>query len=255
MKAKTTHILFDCDNTLVLSEALAFEACAELSNEILKAQGIPDRYTGDQLLVDFVGKNFRGMLVDLQDRYKFSLPTSELDKYVSMEEDKVIEKLEQKLVPCAGANQVLERLAKSGKYQFAVVSSSAHRRVMASLVKANQAAYFPPDRVFSAATSLPKPTSKPDPAIYIFACEKLGAPPIACVAVEDSKSGATSAVRAGIPVIAYVGSYETREKRDEMAKTLKDIGAAAVMYDWAQFDDCLEQAGCNVSDAPQVSAL
>ncbi|KAJ3827836.1 haloacid dehalogenase-like hydrolase family protein [Lentinula raphanica] len=248
MKAKTTHILFDCDNTLVLSEALAFEACAELSNEILSSQDVADRYTGEQLLVDFVGKNFRGMLMDLQDKYNFAIPSEQLEKYVAMEEDKVIEKLREKLVPCVGANEALERLAKTGKYQFAVVSSSAHRRVIASLEKANQATYFPSDRVFSAATSLPEPTSKPDPAIYLFACEKLGAPPITCVAVEDSKSGATSAVRAGIPMIAYVGSYETPEKRDEMAKTLKDIGAAAVMYDWADFEKCLEQAGCNISD-------
>ncbi|KAJ3994922.1 HAD-superfamily hydrolase [Lentinula boryana] len=250
MKAKTTHILFDCDNTLVLSEALAFEACAELSNEILSSQNVADRYTGEQLLVDFVGKNFRGMLMDLQDKYKFTIPSEQLEKYVAMEEEKVIEKLREKLVPCVGANDVLEKLAESGKYQFAVVSSSAHRRVMASLEKANQATYFPSDRVFSAATSLPKPTSKPDPAIYLFACEKLGAPPATCVAVEDSKSGATSAVRAGIPLIAYVGSYETPEKRDEMAKALKDIGAAAIMYEWVEFENCLEQAGCNVSDTP-----
>jgi len=249
---KITNILFDCDNTLVLSEALAFEACAELSNEILSSHNVADRYTGEQLLSDFVGKNFRGMLIDLQDRYEFTLPKEEEDRYVSMEEDKVIEKLREKLVSCDGVDEVLEKLAKSGKYQMAVVSSSAHRRVMASLEKANQATYFPPDRVFSAATSLPKPTSKPDPAIYLFACEKLGTSPLACVAVEDSKSGATSAVRAGIPMIAYVGSYETPEKRDEMAKTLKDIGAAAVMYDWADFENCLEQAGCNVSDAPAL---
>ncbi|KAJ4498856.1 haloacid dehalogenase-like hydrolase family protein [Lentinula lateritia] len=250
MKPKTTHILFDCDNTLVLSEALAFEACAELANEILSSQDVTDRYTGDELMVDFVGKNFRGMLLDLQDKYKFTIPSEQLERYVAMEEDKVIEKLKEKLVPCAGANEILKKLAQSGKYQMGVVSSSAHRRVVASLEKANQAVYFPPDRVFSAATSLPKPTSKPDPAIYLFACEKLGAPPATCVAVEDSKSGATSAVRAGIPVIAYVGSYETPEKRNEMAKSLKDIGAAAVMYDWAEFENCLEQAGCNVSDAP-----
>ncbi|KAJ3935216.1 MAG: HAD-like domain-containing protein [Lentinula lateritia] len=247
--SSTTHILFDCDNTLVLSEALAFEACAELANEILSSQDVTDRYTGDELMVDFVGKNFRGMLLDLQDKYKFTIPSEQLERYVAMEEDKVIEKLKEKLVPCAGANEILKKLAQSGKYQMGVVSSSAHRRVVASLEKANQAVYFPPDRVFSAATSLPKPTSKPDPAIYLFACEKLGAPPATCVAVEDSKSGATSAVRAGIPVIAYVGSYETPEKRNEMAKSLKDIGAAAVMYDWAEFENCLEQAGCNVSDA------
>lgn len=47
---QTTHILFDCDNTLVLSEALAFEACAELSNEILASHNVADRYTGTLII-------------------------------------------------------------------------------------------------------------------------------------------------------------------------------------------------------------
>jgi len=252
MKAKTTHILFDCDNTLVLSESLAFEACAQLSNEILASQNIADRYTGEQLLVDFVGKNFRGMLVDLQAKYQFTIPPEELDKYVSMEEDKVIEKLVADLVPCPGANQVLSKLVASNKYTLAVVSSSAYRRVFASLQKASQLPFFlptpsitPESRIFSAATSLPVPTSKPDPAIYLFACEQLGAPPIACVAVEDSKSGATAAVRAGIPVIGYVGSYEGEEKKREMRKMLEEVGCVGVMEHWDEFEEALERAGCN----------
>ena len=44
------QILFDCDNTLVLSEHLAFEACAGLANELLAAHGLPDRYTPSSLL-------------------------------------------------------------------------------------------------------------------------------------------------------------------------------------------------------------
>ncbi|GAW07613.1 HAD superfamily hydrolase [Lentinula edodes] len=126
MKPKTTHILFDCDNTLVLSEALAFEACAELANEILSSQDVTDRYTGDELMVDFVGKNFRGMLLDLQDKYKFTIPSEQLEKYVAMEEDKVIEKLKEKLVPCAGANEILKKLAQSGKYQMGVSIFRSH---------------------------------------------------------------------------------------------------------------------------------
>lgn len=85
---------------------MAFEACAELANEILSSQDVTDRYTGDELMVDFVGKNFRyvhtkpyilrqshsdrGMLLDLQDKYKFTIPSEQLEKYVAMEEDKVI---------------------------------------------------------------------------------------------------------------------------------------------------------------------
>lgn len=43
MMLQITTLLFDCDNTLVLSEELAFEACADLANEILEAKGLPDR--------------------------------------------------------------------------------------------------------------------------------------------------------------------------------------------------------------------
>ncbi|KAK4916201.1 hypothetical protein LTR28_013447, partial [Elasticomyces elasticus] len=60
------EILFDCDNTLVLSEEIAFEACAELANEILAKNNKSERYTGPALLKDFVGQNFRGMMVSLQ---------------------------------------------------------------------------------------------------------------------------------------------------------------------------------------------
>ncbi|KAG7093831.1 hypothetical protein E1B28_007470 [Marasmius oreades] len=235
-----THILFDCDNTLVLSEALAFEACADLSNQILASHNIQANYTGEQLLSDFVGQNFRGMLQSLQRKHNFDIPPEEMEKYVSLEEDRVIAKLKEKLQPCEGANEQLEIIAKSGKYKLAVVSSSAHRRVMASVEKAGQAQYFPTDKVFSAATSLPTPTSKPDPAIYLHACKTLGVEPAHCVAVEDSKSGSLSAFRAGIPLIAYIGSYETEEKRNEMEKLLKEVGAKVVMKNWSEFQACLD---------------
>jgi hypothetical protein len=88
-----TTLLLDCDNTLVLSESLAFEACAELANEILASRNIPDRYTGPQLLSEFVGQNFRGMMVSLKAKFKYEMGDDELEKYVSSEEDKVIAKL------------------------------------------------------------------------------------------------------------------------------------------------------------------
>lgn len=118
-----------------------------------------------------------------------------------------------------------------------MVSSSALRRVKASIEKVGQAKYFGDD-VFSAATSLPKPTSKPDPAIYIWAMEKLGKKADECVAVEDSKSGTLSGTRAGIKVIGYVGPYQAGE-REHMVKVLKEAGAVVIMEDWSQFEECL----------------
>lgn len=92
--------------------------------------------------------------------------------------------------------------------------------------------------VFSAATSLPKPTSKPDPAIYIHAMKTLGVTPSECVAVEDSKSGATAAFRANIKTIGYTGAYEPHEE-ERMTQVLKDAGCVVMMKHWSEFYDCM----------------
>ncbi|KAA8913389.1 HAD-like domain-containing protein [Sphaerosporella brunnea] len=237
---KVTHILFDCDNTLVLSEDLAFEACAEVMNRVLEAHGIPNRYTGPQLIKDFVGMNFRGMLRALAKKYNLNITPEEEEKYVKEEEDQVIATLLEKAQPCEGCSPELHKLYEEGKYGLAVVSSSALRRVEASVKKVGHDVYFPRGHVFSAATSLPEPTSKPDPAIYIHALEMLEKKPEECVAVEDSKSGTLSAVRAGIPVMGYVGSY-IPEKQEEMKRALLEVGAKTVMTDWSEFREKLSE--------------
>jgi len=238
---QTKQILFDCDNTLVLSEELAFEACADLANEILAKQGISERYVGEQLIIEFVGQNFRGMTKSLEKKFNFTLPPEELGVYLAKEEEAVIAKLEAKGKPCLGAMEVLEKLYKEKHYGLAVVSSSALRRVRASIKKVDQDRFFPYEHIYSAATSLPKPTTKPDPAIYNYAMEQLGVKPEECVAVEDSKSGATAAVRARIPCIAYVGAYNGRAKQDEVAKTLTNLGCKKTMYHWVEFENLIKE--------------
>jgi HAD superfamily hydrolase (TIGR01509 family) len=235
------EILFDCDNTLVLSEELAFQACAQLGNEILEQHGVSKRYTGPELMKEFVGQNFRGVVKGMETRYNFTLSDEEREKFVKMEEDRVIAKLEADAQPCVGANEELDKLYAEKKYGLAVVSSSALRRVVASVKKVDQAKYFPEGHIFSAATSLPTPTTKPDPAIYLWACEKIGVKPSECVAVEDSKSGTLSAVRAGIYTIAYTGSYEDPSKAHEIGQMLMDNGACMIMTHWSEFDACLKK--------------
>jgi len=232
---KITTLLFDCDNTLVLSESLAFEACADLANEILEKHGKPDRYTGPQLLSEFVGQNFRGMMVSLQKKYDIALSQDDLEAYVSREEDEVIKKLKAKLVPCEGVDTVLENL--KGKYTLAVVSSSALRRVKVSVEVVKQDKFFD-QRIYSAASSLPKPTSKPDPAIYLHAMKDLGVTAAECIAIEDSKSGATSAKNAKIRTVGYVGSYEP-EEREKMEKVLLECNAKPIMKNWKEFPQIL----------------
>lgn len=182
-------------------------------------------------------------MLGLCKKFGFSMPDDELEDYVQRELGAVIAKLEAKAQPCEGVMEQLARLQKSGKYGMAVVSSSALSRVQASIKKTEMDHYFPKDHVFSAATSLPKPTSKPDPAIYLHACKVIGVKPGECVAIEDSKSGATAAKNAKIPLIGYVGPYleEGKEKQEQVAKMLRDeCGALYVMYNWSEFPEAMK---------------
>ncbi|KAJ4350714.1 hypothetical protein N0V95_004500 [Ascochyta clinopodiicola] len=243
---KVKYIMLDCDNTLVQSEHLAFEACADLTNEVMKkydVKGAP-HYTGPKLLEDYVGHNFRSMLKGLQKEHNFTMTDDDLEDFVARELGAVTKKLSQKAVECPGVTKELQKLKDQG-YPMSVVSTSAKSRVVASIEKAGIDHFFPPEHVYSAASSLNPPSSKPDPAIYHYAAKQLGVKESEAVTVEDSKSGATAAMRAGIPCIGYVGIYgieEGKEKMEQMAKLLtEETKCVAIMYDWSEFQDCLKK--------------
>ncbi|KAF2263295.1 HAD-like protein [Lojkania enalia] len=240
---KVKYILLDCDNTLVQSEHLAFEACADLTNELLEKKGFDVRYTAESLLDDFVGHNFRGMLKGLKAKHGFDLSDSEMEDYVQRELGAVTKKLSEKAIECPDVTEVLEHLHAQG-YPMSVVSTSAKSRVVASIEKVKIDRFFPIDHVYSAATSLDPPSSKPDPAIYLHALEQLGVKAEEAVTVEDSKSGATAAMRAGIPCVAYVGIYgieDGEEKMEQMAKLLtEETKCVAVMRQWKEFPEILK---------------
>ena len=211
---------------------------------MLEKYGVSDRYTVDSLLEDFVGNNFRNMLKGLQAKHDFKMPDDDVEDYVGRELNAVVAKLDAKCQECPGVTEQLEWLQKQG-YPMSVVSTSAKPRVIASLKKTNLMRFFTDEHVYSAATSLNPPSSKPDPAIYFHACKELGVKPEECVTVEDSKSGATAGMRAGIPLIGYVGIYgieEGKDKEAQMAKTLSEqCNANVIMHDWKEFPECIKK--------------
>lgn len=199
-------------------------------------------FTPASLLATFVGRTFRDMITELAAANGFTLGAEELDELVLREKTAVMARLSGEMQPTVNSDLALAYTAGMG-YTMAVVTSSAHDRVSACIVRANQTEYFTADRLFSAASSLPKPVGKPKPDIYLFGMEKLGKRPGECIAVEDSSSGVKSARAAGIEiVIGYVGCYEEHE-REEKAEMLRSVGASIIMEDWAEFASIVENLG------------
>ncbi len=94
------------------------------------------------------------------------------------------------------AEQTLKTL-KSRGFKIALATATMEDKARAYLERAGVLRYF--DEVVSAHMV---GHGKPEPDIYLYACEKLSLKPENCIAVEDSPNGIISAYKAGcVPVM------------------------------------------------------
>ncbi|MGY1855942.1 HAD family hydrolase [Modestobacter sp. SYSU DS0290] len=232
---RLTALLCDADGNLFPSEEPAFAASADVTNRFLAAHGIPDRFTAEELRRAATGRNFRSTAADLAAAR--GVEVRDLDEWVAEERRVVTEHLGRELRPdadvTAGLTAIGERLT------LAAVSSSALTRLAACFTAAGLDELIPPPLRFSAEDSLPTPTSKPDPAVYLHACEQLGISPAQGLAVEDSVAGALSAVRAGCPTVGNL-RFVAPDERAERAAQLRDAGVVALVSSWAELTDLLQ---------------
>lgn len=79
---------------------------------------------------------------------------------------------------------------------------------------------------------------KPKPDVYLRAMQQVGATPEQSIAVEDSVTGVTAAVAAGMTVYGFVGFADDRAAA---AKKLIEAGAKDVFDDWQNFHQTLQK--------------
>ena len=231
-------LLLDADGNLFPSEEPAFVASADVTNELLASLGVAARYEPEELRLATTGKNFRTTAVDLATTHGVTIEGGELERWVAEERRRVTAHLAEVLRPEPAVLGPIRRLAR--RYPLAAVSSSASARLDACFSATGLADLVPAERRYSAEDSLPVPTSKPDPAVYLHACEALGVLPSEALAVEDSVPGAESAVRAGIRTIGNV-QFVPPAERGERVRLLRTAGVAAVVASWCELEDLVRE--------------
>lgn len=249
-------LLCDADGNLFPSEEPAFLASAGVTNAFLASLGLPAEWTPEQLRLSTTGKNFRTTAVDLcvaggapihpslAERHpgartvaapgEAMLTPGLLEYWVAEEKERVSAYLREVLLPDPGVLGPLDKLAPH--LTTAAVSSSALGRLDVCFEAAELAGRIPAERRYSAEDSLPTPTSKPDPAVYLFAGRELGCAGRQALAVEDAVPGARSAVAAGFPTVGNVMFVPPAERADRV-RDLRDAGVAAVVSDWDELAD------------------
>jgi beta-phosphoglucomutase-like phosphatase (HAD superfamily) len=245
--SSVTTLLCDADGNLFDSERPAFEASVRVTNRFLSAIGSQRQYAAETLRRESLGRNFRRLATDLADDAGVDLSAQQLTSWVAEENDAVTRHLAEVLCPDPAVTAALGGLAR--RYRLAVVTSSALRRLDACLEVTGLATWFPEWSRFSAQDSLPAPTSKPDPAVYLLALEVLGLRPDQALAVEDAEAGVAAAVAAGIPTIGNLVHVPGSEQASRRSALLS-LGAAVVVEDWSGLVDLLGPVGAGAGGRP-----
>jgi len=227
-------LLLDADGNLFPSEEPAFVASADVTNRFLAAHGIDRRFTAEELRLATTGKNFRTTAAELAADEGVAVP--DLDSWVAEEKTAVTAHLGRQLRPDAEVTAALTALG--AHLTLAAVSSSALTRLAACFTATGLDELVPPADRYSAEDSLPTPTSKPDPAVYLHACAALGIDPARGLAVEDSLPGVLSAVRAGCPTVGNLRFVAPAERAEREAQ-LREAGVVGVVSSWAELTDLL----------------
>ncbi len=231
-------LLCDADGNLFPSEEPAFVASAEVTNDCLADLGVDRRFGPEELRLATTGKNFRTTIVDLarEAGVEDALTPGRLEHWVAEEQRAVTAYLGDVLEPDPAVLDPLTRLAE--RFGLAAVSSSALGRLDACFTATALAGLFPAERRFSAENSLPTPTSKPHPAVYLLAGERLEVAGARGVAIEDSIPGAQSAVAAGFVTVGNV-AFVAPSERPERATGLRAAGVVEVISAWTELEELL----------------
>lgn len=234
--APITTLLCDADDNLFPSEKPAFDASVEVINRFMARFGMPAPFTAEELRKKAVGKNFRSTALDLAAAAGHTVGADELEQWVRQEREQVTAHLAATLKPDPEVLGPLQAVAS--RYALAAVSSSATKRLDGCFAATGLDPLIPAALRFSAEDSLPVPTSKPDPAVYLHAGQVMELDASQALAIEDSVPGVKSAVAAGYLTVGNVMFVPADERRSRTAELI-DAGAVAITDSWRALAEVL----------------
>lgn len=182
-------IIFDFDGVIADSEVRANQSLAES----LTAAGMPATY--DECLRDYYGHNWQETERRIARRYGRPLPAD----FRATHRERARANYMEGFDPVPGVPAFLDTL---GALPRAIASSSRAEYIGWALGLFGLGHHFG-EQIYSADGW---DRGKPFPDIYLAAAKGLGVDPAACLAIEDSPTGAQAAIAAGMTVVGFCGA-------------------------------------------------
>lgn len=181
--------IFDLDGTLVDSEWLCSQGFIDL---------LPDlKLPREELMLRYRGMKMTAILADIEEQIGRKLPEDHIARY----RQRVSELIESDLKPIQGVHELLA----SGRWPRCVASNGPMPKIKQALAVTGLAEHFGEEKLFSAYDI---DCWKPEPDLFLHAAAQMGFEPEHCVVIEDSPTGVTAGIAAGVKVFQYLPSEE-----------------------------------------------
>jgi HAD superfamily hydrolase (TIGR01509 family) len=213
LNAKVDLVIFDCDGVLVDSELISCRA----HSQMLTRHGYP--ITADQVLDRFLGVSDREARLIVEAELGRSLPGD----FEAQVKTATLKFYEGDLRAIANVGEAIAAI----NLKKCVASSGTPEKIHHGLTCAGLYDVLAP-HIFSASQVK---RGKPAPDLFLFAAERMRAPPQRCLVIEDSIPGVTGAVAAGMIVLGFHGGSHCRPGHSD---TLRAAGATVTFDDMRQ---------------------
>jgi HAD superfamily hydrolase (TIGR01509 family) len=200
-------VIFDMDGVLIDSEPLHYEVLAK----VLARDGF---HLSREANEEFIGTTSEAMFATLIARHGLQRSVAE---YIRIYDHAIVEVLRRPYPAQPGVKQLIAYL-RANDLQLALASSSKRSWIEATLQSLQLADAF--DAIVSGDDV---ERSKPDPAIYQLAAQRLGLTPERCLAIEDAPKGVESARRAGMTVLGVRTPYTAHLTLDGVIATVDSL--------------------------------
>jgi HAD superfamily hydrolase (TIGR01509 family) len=195
-------VIFDCDGVLVDSERVG----AQVDRRVLADLGW--ELDTDEIVDRFLGCTEAAFQAAVEQHLGRPLPQGWAAPYERWYEQAYVDEL----VTIDGIEEALDAL----DLPTCVASNSPHAKLHRSLALTGLLDRFD-GRLFS---SDDVARGKPAPDLYLHAAEVMGVDPTRCVVVEDSRTGTTAALAAGMRVLGYAGGLTPAAWLGELGATV-----------------------------------
>jgi HAD superfamily hydrolase (TIGR01509 family) len=208
-------VIFDCDGVLVDSEVISNGVLARL----LSDEGLPTTLVRAR-------RDYQGLLLDevvrsVEARLGRSLPAGWLERY---ERERTLA-FREELRAVPGAAATVARI-HAACIAVCVASQGKLEKTQLSLELTGLRPLFGEQALFSAHSV---PRGKPYPDLFLHAARTMGAEPAACVVIEDTPSGVTAAVAAGMRVLGYAADSDEAALRAAGAEIVHSLDETSAL--------------------------